>query len=154
MGKHKRANTDWFRDAGWGVFTHYLIGKDTTAEAWNRQVDAFDVPGLVEQLEAIGGKYYVITIGQNSGHYCAPNATYDGLVGIEPSKCSRRDLIADIAQALRPHGIRLMVYLPSGAPGHDRVARKKLGWLWGRKGGWQLPGERVGGRLAEFQRRW
>jgi len=146
--------TDWFRDAQWGVFTHYLIGKDTTAEAWNKQVDAFDVPGLVEQLKAIGGKYHVITIGQNSGHYCAPNATYDKLTGIKPSKCSRRDLIADIAKALEPHGIRLMVYLPSGAPGHDHVARKKLGWLWGRKGGWQLPGEPVGGRLAEFQRRW
>ena len=31
-----RANTDWFKDAGWGVFTHYFaenvaVGKDTTA---------------------------------------------------------------------------------------------------------------------------
>ena len=47
-----------------------------------------------------------------------------------------------------------MVYLPSGAPAADHAARRKLGWLWGRKGGWQLPGEPVGGRLVEFQRNW
>jgi hypothetical protein len=47
-----------------------------------------------------------------------------------------------------------MVYLPAGAPAADPVARKKLKWLWGRKGGWQLPGEPIGGRLAEFQRNW
>ena len=149
--KHR---TDWFKDAGWGVFTHYLVGSEMPAEDWNKRVDAFDVPGLVAQLEAIGTKVYFITIGQNSGHYCAPNPTYDKLVGIEPSKCSRRDLIADLYRALEPKGIRLMVYLPSGAPAADHVARKKLGWLWGGKGGWQLPGEPVGGRLAEFQTRW
>ena len=91
-----------------------------------------------------------LTLGQNSGHYCSPNATYDRIVGIAPSKCSRRDLIADLAKALSARNIRLMVYLPSGAPAADPVARKALGWRWGAKGGWQMPGESVGGRLAEF----
>jgi hypothetical protein len=153
--------TDWFQAAGWGVMTHYLGaapsskgGAELTAEAWNQQVDAFDVPGLVEQVASSGAKYLLFTIGQNSGHYCAPNATYDKFVGIVPSKCSRRDLVAELAKALSAYKIRLMVYLPSGAPAADPVARKNLGWLWGRKGGWQLPGEPIGGRLVEFQRRW
>jgi hypothetical protein len=42
--------TDWFKEAGWGVFTHYLTGAQTTAEAWNKQVEAFDVAGLAKQL--------------------------------------------------------------------------------------------------------
>lgn len=141
--------------------THYLGappssdgGAELTAERWNRQIDAFDVDGLVEQLVACNANYLLFTLGQNSGHYCAPNATYDELVGIRPSKCSQRDLIADLAAALKPHGIRLMVYLPSGAPAADPVARKRLKWRWGRPGGWQLPGEKVGGRLVEFQRNW
>jgi hypothetical protein len=153
--------TDWLHQARWGVMTHYLGappstagGAELTAEAWNRQVDAFDVPGLVEQLASTGAKYLLFTLGQNSGHYCSPNPVYDKFVGIEPSKCSRRDLVADLAKALKPRQIKLMVYLPSGAPAADPVARKKLGWLWGRPGDWQLPGEPVGGRLAEFQRRW
>jgi len=153
--------TDWFHRARWGVMTHYLGappsssgGAELTAETWNRQVDAFDVDGLANQLASTGAKYLLFTIGQNSGHYCAPNATYDKLVGITPSKCSRRDLVADLAGELKERNIRLLVYLPSGAPAADVEARKKLGWRWGRPGGWQLPGEPVGGRLVEFQRKW
>ncbi len=153
--------SDWFHEAGWGVMTHYLGappssagGAELSAEAWNAQVDAFDVDGLVRQLAPTGTKYLLFTVGQNSGHYCAPNATYDRLVGIQPSKCSRRDLIADLARALQPHGIRLLAYLPSGAPAADHVARRKLQWRWGAPGGWQLPGEPTGGRLVEFQRNW
>jgi len=153
--------TDWFHDAKWGVMTHYLGappsskgGADLTAEKWNQQVDAFDVNRLADQISSTGAKYLLFTIGQNSGHFCSPNATYDRIVGIKPSKCSRRDLIADLAKALAARNIRLMVYLPSGAPAADPVARKALGWRWGRSGGWQLPGEPVGGRLADFQRNW
>ena len=151
----------WFHEAGWGVMTHYLGappssagGAELSAAAWNAQVDAFDVDGLVRQLASTGTKYLLFTVGQNSGHYCAPNATYDRLVGIQPSKCSRRDLFADLARALQPHGIRLLAYLPSGAPAADHEARRKLQWRWGAAGGWQLPGEPTGGRLVEFQRNW
>jgi hypothetical protein len=153
--------TDWFHEAQWGVMTHYLGappsssgGAELTAQMWNRQVDAFDVEGLADQVASTGAKYLLFTIGQNSGHYCSPNATYDEIVGITPSKCSRRDLISELARALKVRKVKLMVYLPSGAPAADPVARKKLGWRWGRRGGWQLPGEPVGGRLAEFQRNW
>jgi len=85
--------TDWLARAGWGVMTHYLAappssagGKEVTAEMWNRQVDAFDVEFFANQVAATGARYVLFTIGQNSGHYCAPNATYDKLVGIRPSK--------------------------------------------------------------------
>ncbi len=154
-------NTDWFRDANWGVMTHYLGappsssgGEELTAQMWNRQIDAFDVEGLADQIASTGAGYLLFTIGQNSGHFCAPNATYDKFVGISPSKCSSRDLVADLGKALKKRNVRLLVYLPSGAPAADPVARKKLGWRWGRTGGWQLPGEPVGGRLVEFQRKW
>lgn len=153
--------TDWFRDARWGVMTHYLGaapsskgGAELTADAWNAQIDRFDAARLADQVAGTGAKYLLFTIGQNSGHFCSPNATYDRLVGIQPSKCSRRDLVADLARELKQRNVRLMVYLPSGAPAADPVARAKLGWLWGGKGGWQLPGEPVGGRLVEFQRKW
>ncbi|NLG50749.1 MAG: hypothetical protein GX552_11610 [Chloroflexi bacterium] len=151
-----RANTDWFRDARWGVFTHYLTGSQTSAEEWNAQVNAFDVEGLARQLEQIRAPYYFITIGQNSGHYCAPNSTYDELVGIAPSKCSQRDLIADLYEALAPRGITLMVYLPSGAPAADPVAMQRLNWRWGFEGDWPTAWEttRTGERLVEFQLKW
>jgi len=139
--------TEWFRRAGWGVFCHYLGYKETTEE-WNARVDAFDVNRLAGQLKSVGARYFFLTIGQNSGHYCSPNATYGSIVGISASKCSRRDLIADLADALDKVGVRLMVYLPAGAPENDPIAVAKLHWERGQYG------KPLGKRLADFQRMW
>lgn len=149
-----KANTDWFKDRRWGVFTHYLGKPEMSADDWNRQVDAFDVERLARALDDVGAPYYFITIGQNSGHYCAPNAAYDALTGIVPSKCSQRDLVADLYEALHPRGIELLVYLPSGAPSMDLQACAALEWEWGLEGGWPNDGPRTGKRLAAFQTRW
>ncbi|HGJ67695.1 TPA: hypothetical protein ENS27_20245 [bacterium] len=152
---HQRANTDWFRDAKWGVFTHYLTGSDMSAKDWNNRVNSFDVKALADQLSYIATAYYFITIGQNSGHYCSPNSTYDKYVEICPSKCSERDLIKDIYEALEPKGIKLLVYLPSGAPAADLTSVEKLGWKWGYNGNWPAWGTgRTGERLADFQKKW
>ncbi len=161
-GRAVRSNTDWFRDCRWGVFCHYLAapasssgGAEVSADEWNRRVDSFDAQGLAGQLQAVEAPYFFVTIGQNSGHYCAPNATYDAIVGIQPSKCSQRDLVSDLYEVLAPAGIRLLVYLPAGAPAADPVAAARLEWEWGYEGGW--PGwsrQRTGKRLAEFQRKW
>ena len=139
----------WMPAARWGVMNHYLadwIARTThepmTIERWNSLVDHFDVEALADQLKSVGAGYYQISIGQNSGYYLSPNATYDRLTGIQPSKCSRRDLVADLYEALHKRGIRLMVYLPSGAPGGDAAARKALEWE---------PGPH---RNREFQTKW
>ena len=128
---------DWLAEARWGVFTHYLAGTvakgdNTTVDEWNKAVDSFDVDAYAERLVRVGASYTCITLGQNSGHYIAPNATYDELVGISPSKCSRRDLVSDLYDALASRGIKLMVYLPSGAPDRDKIAVEKLGWKKGK----------------------
>jgi len=156
-----RSSTDWFRDLKWGVFCHYLAapassagGAEVSAEDWNAQIDGFNVTGLAEQLAAVGAPYVFLTIGQNSGHYCAPNPTYDSCVGIAPSKCSRRDLVSDLHEALRARDIRLLVYLPSGAPAADPVGAERLQWQWGYEGGWPSWGTRTGRRLAAFQLKW
>jgi hypothetical protein len=142
----------WLGEAKWGVMCHYLAdwiarrenfnGGRMTVERWNELIDHFEVEALAKQLEAIGAKYYIFTIGQNSGFYCSPNAAYDGIVGISPSRCSRRDLIADLADALAKRNIRLIVYLPSGAPNGDREAKEKLQWTNGPHAN------------REFQRHW
>jgi len=154
--------TDWFKDAGWGVFCHYLADTASNSEPipmtpddWNRQVDAFDLGGFGAQIESTGTRFCFVTIGQNSGFFCAPNGTYDSLVGIAPSKLSRRDLIGDIADELKRRGVEMLVYLPAGAPAADSIAVERLGWEWGFEGGW--PGgwqTRTGKRLADFQLKW
>ncbi|MFA6294505.1 MAG: hypothetical protein WC637_22125, partial [Victivallales bacterium] len=85
--------------------------------------------------------YFILTLGQNSGHYCCPSGAYDRITGISPSKCARRDLVSELHDVLAPNGIRLMVYLPAGAPEFEPVAVKEFAWT-------------KGGRCAEFQRKW
>jgi hypothetical protein len=146
----------WMREVRWGVMNHYLAdwlargsglppnapAPPMTVERWNDLVDHFNVDGLAQQLQAVGAGYYQISIGQNSGYYLSPNATYDRLTGISPSKCSRRDLVADLAAALSKRGIRLMVYLPAGAPNGDAAAKAALQWQNGAF------------RNREFQEKW
>jgi hypothetical protein len=139
----------WMQQARFGVMTHYLADWQARAhnlnmsvEEWNKLVDGFDTEGIAQQLQAVGASYYQISIGQNSGYYLSPNSTYDKLVGIQPSKCSRRDLVADLYEALNKRGIKLMVYLPSGAPAGDKVADAALEWRDGPHPN------------REFQRKW
>ncbi len=123
LPSNTRDRTAWMQQARWGVMNHYLAdwiarrdGTSMSVEKWNELIDNFDVEGLAQQLESVGAGYYLITIGQNSGYYLSPNATYNKYVGIQPSKCSRRDLVADLHEALQERRIRLVVYLPSGGP--------------------------------------
>jgi hypothetical protein len=157
---HAQQRASWMQTAKWGVMTHYLAdwrartdGLTMSIEQWNELVDHFDVEALADQLKAAGAGYHILTIGQNSGYYCSPNAVYDKLTGASQTKCSRRDLIADMADALKKRGIRLIAYLPSGAPAGDRSAREALTWQNGafRNREFQAKWEQV---IAEWSKRW
>lgn len=159
-GKPMGERTAWMRKAHWGVMTHYLAdwiakdtGKDMTVAKWNDLIDNFDVEGLANQIKGTGAGYHLISIGQNSGYYLSPNATYDRFVGIHPSKCSKRDLIADLYKAHHKNGVRLMVYLPSGGPAQDHTAVKALGWQTGahRNAEFQIKWQQV---IREWSERW
>lgn len=121
-----KKNTLWFRKLGWGVFIHFLGRKEMSADEWNECVGAFDAAGLAKQLKEVGAGYLIFTIGQCSGHFCAPNETYDKLTGITPSRCSQRDLIADIYKELNKLGIELLVYIASEGPALDHEAAEAL----------------------------
>ena len=150
----------WMKQVKWGVMTHYLAdwipeqtGKEMTVARWNDIIDHFDVEGLADQIKASGAGYHLISIGQNSGYYLSPNATYDRIVGIRPSKCSSRDLIADLSRAHHRRGVKLMVYLPSGAPDKDPMAIKALEWKKGphRNSEFQLKWQEI---IREWSERW
>jgi len=144
----------------WGVMTHYLAdwqardhGLTMTPAVWNKLIDGFDVAKMAEDLESVGAGHYQISLGQNSGYYLAPNAAYDAITKQQTSKCSRRDLAADFYEALHGRDIKLMVYLPSGAPDKDEDAMKALEWSKGAHPNkeFQVKWERV---IAEWSRKW
>jgi hypothetical protein len=123
-------DTDWFKEARYGVFMHFLPAD---ASGLARVCD-FDVDALAGQLEAVGAKYFVITLGQNSGYFIASNAAYDRFTGYRAGeRCAARDLPLALHGALKPRGIRLMLYLPCQTPNEDRRAQKAFGLPEGAK---------------------
>ena len=98
------------------------------------KVSDFDVEALAKQLEGMGAKYFVLTLGQNSGWFNAPNAVYDRITGYQAGeRCARRDLPLELHRALTARGIRLMLYLPCQTPNGDARAQKAFGLPQGRK---------------------
>jgi hypothetical protein len=117
-------NTDWFSQAKYGVFMHFLPASD----AGLKQVEQFDVQALAGQLEEMGAGYLVLTLGQNSGYFNSPNAAYEKRTGYAPGeRCAARDLPLDLYPALHAKGIRLMLYLPCQTPNADARAQKAFG---------------------------
>ena len=132
--------TDWFHEAGFGLSHHFLSNYfnlshvytspeemwDRDAMTWDEFVGQFDAEAYAEQVNAIGAKYVIITLGQNSGSYCAPNDVYDkymreaGFIGEgeqNPKTVSyENDLPMKMADALEKYGIKVMLYLPSNPP--------------------------------------
>jgi hypothetical protein len=114
--------------AKYGLFVHYqyriLLGKsirtkpqfpkesEMNAAQWNQFVDGFDAAGFARQAAEAKAGWVIFCLDD---HYfawpCAPGETFDRFTGYAPGeKCARRDLIADVADALNARGVKLIVY--------------------------------------------
>jgi len=114
----------------YGIMVHYLIAPpgqtdEQKTQAFNHIVDRFDVDTFVQQLETTGADWLIFTIGQNTGYYCSPNEWLDERL---PGHTSRRDLVAEIGQKLKPLGKRLIAYLPSEAYAQSKAVHETFGW--------------------------
>ncbi|MDR1440074.1 MAG: hypothetical protein LBJ10_08740 [Clostridiales bacterium] len=137
-------SVDWFMDQKWGVFTHYLYELQNTPEnvnnmgvgetSWDACADAFDAELLAGQLVDAGASYLIFTVMQRQRWMCAPNATYDRIIGAKPGEaCCRRDLISDLIAALDRRGIALFLYYTGDGPFDDPVAGPAMGLAKQRK---------------------
>jgi len=139
-------DTAWMRKAKFGLFMHYqyriLLGysiatkpsfpksSEMTARQWNQFVDAFDVNAFARQMAEAKVGWVIFCIDD---HYfawpCSPNKAFDEYCGYEPGqKCSRRDLISDLADALGARGVRLICYF-AGLNGYMREPKVTEGLL-------------------------
>ncbi|MBK8884499.1 MAG: alpha-L-fucosidase [Bacteroidales bacterium] len=129
-------DTDWFHDAGFGIMFHYLssnIVPDGTAKEWNDAVDSFDAENFAQKANEAGAGFVMVTLGQNSGYYCSPNAAFDSVVGVKPGElCSFRDLPGDLIKALGKYNIPVILYLPSNPPVNNRLVSEKFRYPLGK----------------------
>ena len=130
----------------YGVFIHYqyriLIGYSVktkpqfpdpvrmNAAEWNSFVDGFNVNAFADQAAAAGVGWVIFCMDD---HYfawqCAPNEAFCKLTGYAPGeKCSRRDLILELARVLNARGIKLIVYF-AGLNGYMKEPKVSAGLM-------------------------
>ena len=109
--KRARASTEWLAKAGYGLMFHWTsqsVGKDGKHKPYAQAVDDFDVKHFAEMVEETGAGYVILTIGHAESYCPAPLKAWEKY---HPGKTTRRDLIAEMADALNAKGIKLMCYL-------------------------------------------
>ena len=77
--KELNPNTKWLREAKWGLFTHFIGGRNLSGEDWNARVNSFKVKEFADQLTELKASYFFITIGRS--YFCSPNKSYEHLFG-------------------------------------------------------------------------
>ena len=123
---------EWLREAKWGVMIHYqpewLAAENQMdsidIDKWNELIDNFDCEKLAKQLSEAGAGYLIITVRHGPPFFLSPNATYDRYTGQVPSRCSKRDLMMDLSDALNKYGIKLIAYIHIQAPGQNEAELK------------------------------
>lgn len=132
----------------------------SSSEEWNSRVDSFDVSQFANSVRESSADYIIFTLGQNTGHFCSPNAAYDDFTkrGAQ-SLLSKRDLVKEIAMALEGD-VKVIAYLPSHAPSKDEHAVRSLKCMppwdasaWGLHKFWSSK-EDSDDSLSEFQGNW
>ena len=111
--RQARASTEWLAKAGYGLMFHWTsqsVGKDGTNKPFAQAVDDFDVKRFAEMVESTGAGYVLFTVGHAQPYCPAPLASWEKYF---PGKTTKRDLIAEMAQALNAKGIKLMCYFPA-----------------------------------------
>ena len=145
----RNPNTDWMKGKR-GVFSHYLFDSDMLA-----RMGEFDVEGLANQLAEMKADWFCLTLGQNSGTFCSPNATYDRVCGYAPgTHCSTRDIPAELIPALTKRGIKFMLYLPCQPPKRDAHAEEAFGFPAGPVGEDRLINAEGAARWASVIEEW
>jgi Alpha-L-fucosidase len=121
LARRRRANTDWFVKAGYGVWFHFLdltTPRRGPSKSYQDAVNDLDVEALAGLVEDTGAGYVIINT--NHGHPTCP-APIKSWEELHPGWTTHRDLIGDLADALMKRGIKLMLYM--NCPGLGDLAQ-------------------------------
>ncbi len=91
----------------------------------NDAVNGFDVNRFMKDFDQSGADWLIFTIGQNTGTYASPNSVIDSLAG--KGHTSKRDLVLEIAKAVKKRGKRFIAYLPCEIRINETL-HKGFGW--------------------------
>ena len=106
-----RADFDWMNEAGYGLMFHWTsqsVQPGGTIKPYEDAVNEFDVERFADMIEETGAGYMLLTIGHAESYCPAPIESWER---VHPGHTTQRDLIEEIALALREKNIRLLCYM-------------------------------------------
>jgi len=109
----RRSSTDWFVEAKYGVMFHWTdfsLPREGPKKPYPDAVKALDVKAFAQMVEVTGAGYVILTLNHAHPHCPAPIRSWEA---IHPGWTTRRDLVGELADALKQHGIRLLLYINS-----------------------------------------
>lgn len=113
----------------YGIMVHFLShinGIDGTKKlSPDEMAEAFDVKKFASQVQKMGASWVIFPFGQNTGYYWSENPVIEELI---PGRCTKRDLMSEIADELTARNIRLIAYIPSEADAQAEDIRTAFGW--------------------------
>ena len=100
----------WMREKKFGMMVHWCVPKTDpqSDEGIDEIADQFDLDRFIADFEKTGAEWLIFTIGQHAA-FGSPNSVMDCLFG--PGKCTRRDLVHEIAKRVKALGKRMIAYL-------------------------------------------
>jgi hypothetical protein len=98
--------TQWMFEAKVGMSTHYIANRNSVEKFAGR----FRAEKVAQQAAQAGAGWFLFTLHHQTWAMMAPNSTYDRIVG-SSDFTAERDVPSALAKALRPKGIKLMLYV-------------------------------------------
>jgi hypothetical protein len=127
-----------FSDMRLGLFVHYTyVGRPykwgcttwsdgSPVASLDELADNLDVENLARTAAAMRAQYLQFTTWHANMNVLFPSGVMARKL---PGHCSRRDVIGDLIKALRPTGIKLILYIhPSDGHDFSREDQDRVGW--------------------------
>lgn len=128
--------TDWFSLSRYGIFTHYAWGgtanpetiyaDGSTPTSLDQLADDFNAEQFAADIASFGAQYLIFTAYHFAMYALYPSAVMNATL---TGHASTRDVIADLITALKPYGIRLVLYIHATDGGDLQPAEQTAtGW--------------------------
>jgi len=128
LDMRSRADTEWFRQAGFGLMLHWTsqsMPRRGAPKPYAEAVRDFDVETFADQVAATGAGFVTLTTSHAAMYFPGPLEALDRIL---PGRTAGRDLVADIAEALAKRSIRLMLYYNAGSSSDPAWQRASGFW--------------------------
>ena len=114
MGEYKKASIKPLSDTVYGIGFHWTtwnVMPDGSSVPFEQAVASFDVEKFAAQAVECGAGHVLFTLNPAVHHVPCPSKAVDKIL---PGRTCKRDLIAELAVALKAAGIKLILYYNHG----------------------------------------